>query len=139
MKKALALLLIFVLVFSICSTVALAASSGTVYAGKYGNSCNITLNSRNKDAYVTFRYTNYYAGIWGYPKNQAKIHMYDNNGRYITSWTARNGDRLRLGRDHKGYKLYVTAYTGTYAGIRFYNNTAVGKFNFVSGSNCSIR
>lgn len=124
--------------FSI-STSAFAATNGTVYAGKYGKSCNITLNSRNKDAYVTFRYTNNYSGVYGYPKKQAKIHMYDNNGRYITSWTATNGDRLRLGKDHKGYKLYVTAYTGTYAGIRFKSNTAVGTFRFVNASNCTCR
>lgn len=137
-KKSISIFLTLTIISSIFCINVFAAKQGTVYGGKYSQPCNITLTNTRKSASIRFSYWQTIAA-YGYPWQRAKIVMYNNNGKYITSWTAKSGDVFHLGNDNKGYKLYVVGWTGTYGGVRIKNNTVVGSYSFSGASNCSYR
>lgn len=65
------------------------------------------------------------------PQSQVKIDLYDENWKWLTSWVARNGDRIDLGNDHKAYYMKVSKYKQS----GWTSNTCY----FYQPTNCSTR
>ena len=150
MKKTLYLILVFILM---CSTV----SSKNVFAAtsaKFtGNSyCAVTISQKlmqsSKYKTATVKITTY--DLSG-RKSSGKINikLTDEKGNYIGTYKKKSGDTIKLGNDHKGYRIYISTYNEPEKGgiisrsiIRGNNFTNSGKcvtWQVSNNKNCSIR
>lgn len=152
MKRVVSLLLALVLTVSAMPFFAAEVSAATSGRRDSSTYCyvkisNSLINKRGTQ-YATVKLNTYDGTGWYNTKAYVRVTLTDGNGRYICSFVARGGDKLKLGDDHSSYRIYVSAYEEPVTGgiisrtIKGGNNFSnLGKsvsWKVTSPKNCSI-
>ena len=149
-KRMLTLLLTFSLIFSSSALPAYAATNAKVGSSNY---CTVTvnqslINKRGKQYAKVKLKTQALLGKYN-TGAKVKITLRDGNNRYICSWIGKGGDTLKLGDDHRTYRIYIDAYNKPSSnsllskiingGNNFINNGAAHKWTISNAKDCSIK
>lgn len=152
MKRILSMLLALVLSVGILSAIPMSASAAT--NGRTGSSSYCTvkisqslINKKGKQ-YATVKLKTYDGTGWYNTGAKVRITLRDGNGRYITSWVGKGGDTLKLGDDHRTYRIYVDYYQAPVsnsffsrvftAGNNFTNMGGSYKWGISNAKNCTV-
>lgn len=131
MKKILSTVLILITLFT---SQAFAATSSDFGSNQYCTatiSQKLTSNKKYKTASV--KITTYdmsgkkTSGI-------VNVKLTDNKGNYIGTYKKQSGDTIKLGNDHSGYRIYISAYEKPVKG--FWGFIAAGD-NFINLGKCA--
>ncbi|MBQ7580368.1 MAG: hypothetical protein IJU39_03560 [Clostridia bacterium] len=136
-KKLIALVLAMITVFTAMSFSSVNASAAN--KGRTGSStyCKVVISKSliNKAGrqYATVKLnTGTAANIFNTGK-KVLVTLKDGNGRFITKWTAKGGDTLKLGDDYSVYRIYVDYAETSFSGVgNSYN------WKITNAKNCTI-
>ena len=98
-KRLVAVLLASLIVLCACAS-AMAMRKYLQTEGGYNHYIRCALSNKNKDGYITLFSANGYSG-------RRDVKLTDDKGNNIWEGTFNLGDSLRLGNDHKVYRVYV--------------------------------
>lgn len=140
-KKIITIMLTFVMAFSMLFATSITASAATT--GKTGSStyCTVRINqsliNKRGKQYAKVTLKTYSMGGWFNTGAKVRFTLKDVNGRYITSWIGKGGDTLKLGDDHRIYRIYVSYYNEPAKGGIFSRSITSGN-NFINtGKACT--
>lgn len=153
MKRSVSIIMLVLLLTSMLTMFAVpsfAATSGKVNSSTY---CTVQISDKLLSkpglqyAKVKINITDM-LGWWG---NSAKIRvtLRDQWGGYITSWVTKGGTTIKLGDDHRIYRIYIEVYNEPIkdnmwsrvvtAGDNFLNTGSAVNWKITNAKNCSIR
>ena len=136
LKRLLAVFCALVTAVSICIMPASAVTSAEFSANRY---CEVNISQKLLDKkgtqYASVKVKTYSRG--GQFNNSAKIvvTLKDNKNRVIWKGQMRGGDTLKLGDDHKVYRIYVSPYNEP-AKNNIWSKTITGGSNFENLGKC---
>lgn len=140
MKRIFSMILVLALTLSLFGTMSISASAAT--RGDTGSSayCTVRISqsliNKRGTQYATVKLKTYDMLGWYNTGAKVRITLRDGNGRYICSWVGKGGDTLKLGDDHRVYRIYVSYYN-TPTSNNFFSRVITGGNNFINtGSSC---
>lgn len=136
-KRIISILLTLAMVFSVVSTVSITASAATKGKPDSNTYCTVKISQKLLDKkckqYATVKIKTYDASGWWNTGKKVRITLRDENGRYICSWIGKGGNTLKLGDDHKTYRIYVSRISN-----EFMYTGATNQWKISDAKNCSI-
>ena len=150
MKKFLSLILTVVLLLSLFLSQNVFAATSARFGGN--DYCSVTISKSlmqsKKYKTATVKITSH--DLTG-KKSSGKlsITLTDEKGNYIGTYTKKSGDTIKLGNDHSGYRIYISAYMEPENGgfvstvlnrsANFKNSGKCQTWKVSNNKNCSIR
>lgn len=141
MKKRLVKMLACILtVMCVLSYFAVPASAAT--SARFGNNsyCQVTISDKliNKRGrqYAKVKLKTYSLTGWWNSGGKVWVTLKDQNNNVIWSGVKRGGDTLKLGDDHKIYKIYISVYNEPVRGGIFRRSIINGN-NFSNSGKCN--
>ena len=152
-KRLLTLLLTLSLSLTILPMTSMTTHAATNAKVGSSNYCTVTINqsliNKRGKQYAKVKLKTYSVIGWYNTGAKVKITLKDGNNRYVCSWTGRGGDTLKLGDDHRTYRIYVDYYNQPTnrgflsniinSGNNFVNQGAAHKWTISDAKNCTIR
>lgn len=127
MKKTFAIVLVIVLFASIATFSASAAQWKT---GNFGSGyTTVKLDNPKKDGYIKIHTYNCIKGnhsgqCFGAGETYAKLKVTfrDTKGKWICDFNTTSGTKLKLGKDHSAYRIYITCRQDLGSGAKNFEN-----------------
>lgn len=146
-KRIVTVMMTFAMLLTMVPATTLTASAVTTARVGASSYCTVnisnTLLNKKGTQYATVKLKTYDMTGWFNTGAKVRVTLKDEKGRYICSWTAKGGDTLKLGDDHRTYRIYVDYYSnpgGNFItqGNNFINTGSSYKWKISNAKNCSI-
>lgn len=146
-KRIAAIMLTLAMLLTMLPATALTATAATTARFGTSNYCTVNISNsllnKRGTQYATVKLKTYDMTGWFNTGAKVRVTLKDGDGRYICSWIARGGDTLKLGDDHRTYRIYVDYYDAPgksfiTQGNNFVNLGSSYKWSVSNAKNCSI-
>lgn len=142
MKKIVSLLLVFALFLSAISLFSVPVSAATSGRRDYDTYCYVKISDsllrKSGTQYATVKIKTYdgWPSLWNTGAYVTVTLKDGNTGAYICSFVTKGGDTIKLGDDHRSYRIYISAYGG--GRNSFYDLGNSVKWKVTNPKNCTI-
>lgn len=152
-KKITTLMLVLAIMLSYVSSATLNVEAATTALVGSSSYCRVDIHhsliTKKGKQYAKVKLNTYDMTGWYNTSGKVRVTLYDGySNKFICSFTTKGGTTLKLGDDHRSYKIYVDSYntpvTGGIisrtikSGNNFTNSGACYKWRILNPSNCTI-